>query len=183
MPKFKIVTNGDLSLGYRKDEVRKNLKDLCKYDAETLVKVLSGAPFTFKSDLDEKTAQRYKAAIDRCGIVCEIEADIAGIQIDLDSVDAFAISHHPTSTVAEKMTCPKCGKRQEKSHQCVACGVVVLKFQQQLKTKQFSSPSEPEVAVEEEVKVPGSKLRVFGWLLLVTFLAGAGFWIYRVFLS
>jgi|GEM_PF-4831920 len=184
MTKFKIVTNGELSLGYRADEVRRNIKELCKYDAEMLAKVFSGFPFIFKTDLDEKAADRYKAALARAGIVCEIEEDVPEIKIQMDAVDAFAVSHHPTVVHIEKMTCPKCGERQVKSAVCIACGVLVEKFRQQQQAKQFTPPPEPEILPEvEEVEVSGSKLRVFGWLLLVVFLAGVGFWIYGVLFS
>ncbi len=184
MTKFKIVTNGELALGYRPDEVRRNLKELCKYDTATLAQVFSGFPFTFKAGLDETTAGRYKAALDRAGIVCEIDDDLPEIKIEMDSVDAFAVSHHPPVVHVEKMTCPKCGERQIKTETCAACGVLVEKFRQQQLAKQFTPPPDTEaLPEEEEVESSGSKLRVLGWLLLVVFLAMVGFGLYRVFFA
>jgi hypothetical protein len=167
MSTFQVVTNGDLALGYKKNEVRNNIKKLCKYDQAQLDKLFSGLPFIFKTDLDQETADRYKQALDQTGIDCRIEAVTS--KIEIDTYGSRARSHHPRDKDELKMKCPKCGESQPKRLTCSFCGVVIKKYvvQQIERTTRIEPPS----SIDNSGSVTGPKVLIF--LIILTFLAAA----------
>lgn len=175
MNDFCIVTNGDLALGFKKEEVRKNLAQLCKYDQDTLDQLFSGFPFTFKTGLVAEAADRYKAALDRTGIVCRIEKVLPEIKIEIDKHGSHAISHHPRDPQTLQMICPKCGEQQMKRLTCNSCGVVIEKFNKQ-------QQSAPQIAPAVTSR-PNSdkKSSSFLWLLILILLCVVGYFAFTYF--
>ena len=119
---FRIVCKGELSYGFEVEETRANLKRLCKYDDAILDKLLSGQQITIKSKLDLETAQRYKAALDKTGIVTTVEE---------------VLPSKPASPAEPEMIeCPKCSQRQPQGLACMNCGIVFAKYAQAQKRKE-----------------------------------------------
>lgn len=172
MDKFSIVTNGDLALGFKLEEVRKNLAQLCKYDQDTLDQLFSGFPFTFKTGLVEEAADRYKMALDQTGIACRIEQVLPETKIEIAAHGSNAISHHPRDPQSLQMTCPKCGEQQVKRLACKSCGVVIEKFIKQ----QHSAPPHAPVVTPHTNR--DKKSSTFLWFLVLILLGIVGYFYY-----
>jgi membrane associated rhomboid family serine protease len=119
---FRIVCRGELAYGFEVEETRANLKRLCKYNDATLDKLLSGQKITIKSKLDLETAQRYKAALDKTGIVTTVE----------EILPSKPVSPKEQETIE----CPKCSQRQPQSLTCMNCGIVFAKYAQAQERKE-----------------------------------------------
>ena len=169
MDKFFIVTNGDLALGFKKEEVRKNLAQLCKYDHDTLDQLFSGFPITFKTGLVGEAADRNKVVLDRTGIVCRIEKVVPEIKIEIDTLGSHAISHHPRDQQALQMICPKCDEQQVKRLTCNICGVVVEKFKKQQQSAPLIVPETTTQSTRDK------KSRLHLWLLILILLGITGY--------
>lgn len=180
MDKFFVVTNGDLRLGCKQDEVRHKLTHLCNYDAATLDEIFSGFPFTFKAGLDNATAGRYKAALDVTGIDCRIEKVETEVKIDIHAHGIDAVSHHPRSKEELMMSCPKCGEQQPKRLTCSACGVVVEKFSRLQQSEPRINPSQQTTVIDPS---PNKTLRILLWLSVLTLLGFGCYYGYTLLLT
>lgn len=183
MSKFRIVTNGEVAPGHHEVDVRKNLVGLCKYNDDQLDALFSGFPFVFKSGLDDVMSQRYKAALDKAGIVTTIEEVMPELKIEIDTHDTDAISHHPHSSDEQMMACPKCSEQQPRRMICSACGIVVDKFLRQQQQHHQQSLPEEFIPQEEEYASAGAFTSIMLRLLVLTILAGGGYLGYKSFFA
>ena len=69
---YRVVFRGEISLEFSAEEVRTNLKQLCRYEDRTLDRLFSGKPVVIKDRIQLTTARQYKEALDRTGALCEI---------------------------------------------------------------------------------------------------------------
>jgi hypothetical protein len=67
---YQVVFKGELFPGYDRKQVIQSVKDLCKYDDATLMKLFSGRTCIIKDRIDHQQAQKYKSALESTGIIC-----------------------------------------------------------------------------------------------------------------
>ena len=83
------VTYKVIITGYQPDQgtyyVEKNLADLFKISSKQAQQLLASTPYTVKEGLSEDDAKKYKKAISKAGVKCEIEDNrynISGLSIE-----------------------------------------------------------------------------------------------------
>ena len=67
-----IMLTGDLVAGSDPDEVKQALAGLFKISPQEVDSLLSKAPVRIKQNVDRETAERYRAAVEKSGALCEI---------------------------------------------------------------------------------------------------------------
>ena len=143
---YRVVFRGEISLEFSAEEVRTNLKQLCRYEDRTLDRLFSGKPVVIKDRIQLTTARQYKEALDRTGALCEIVAvpkpppsvEVAPAPQGTTCSEAptpitMAVSPPPQplpspSPEPVPVHCPKCGHRQPDGEICGACGIVFARF-------------------------------------------------------
>jgi hypothetical protein len=169
---YQIETTGKIQPGLNRNDVANNIRTLCKYEEEAIQQIFSGRPFVFKSGVDLATAQRYKNALDKTGIVCRISRQEP-------RPDAVASAKPKLKMV----TCPKCGKEQPEGIYCIACQIVMSKYNPDHSVQQPSTyvpPVLPEAAVE---KTGGSPLFKIILACLLVIGLGTGLYVFKPFAS
>jgi len=146
---YRVVFNGEISLEFSTEEVRGNLKRLCRYEDRTLDRLFSGKPAIIKDRIPLATAKQYKEALDRTGALC----DIVAVPTPPQPVEVSPAPQGPSQPVAPthatimappsqptlptpkpaSVNCPKCGHQQPDGEICDACGIVFARF---LKTQE-----------------------------------------------
>ncbi|PLX85579.1 MAG: hypothetical protein C0617_03525 [Desulfuromonas sp.] len=71
--KYKIAFRGRIAEGQTVEQVKANLQRVCKLSPAAAERIFSGKSFVLKSDLDEATASRYCAALEKAGAICAVE--------------------------------------------------------------------------------------------------------------
>ena len=71
---YMLVFDGGIAEGQDEDDVKRKLAELFGADLEQIEHMMCGSKKIIKSDLDRETAAKLKAAFERTGAVCEIEA-------------------------------------------------------------------------------------------------------------
>jgi len=129
-PRYQIVFRGFLLPGFERGEVWNNIKNLCKYDDDTLYRFFSGEAFILKRDLDRATAEKYKKVLDQTGADCDIRE----------------VEAPPPAVEPEPFRCLKCNTEQDEGENCIQCGVIFAKLHQQQQRQATSSPTPAETA-------------------------------------
>jgi len=158
VPLYRIVFKGEISFAYDQDEVRQNLRRLCRFDEVTLDRLFSGEPFILKDRLPLETAQKYHDALDKTGALCSMEelpptrperpAKIelttepriemaSGPRIELTTETPIELANQTDhSTESKPPVCPKCGAPKDSGLVCPACHIVYAKYEQRLARQQ-----------------------------------------------
>jgi len=92
---YNIIFRGEIARGRDIREVRKNLASLFKVNNEKIEKLFSGRSVSIKKKVDQSTAMKYKAAIEKAGAICSIV---------------------PFSGEPDQKTLQETGKQQENAH-------------------------------------------------------------------
>lgn len=81
---FKVQLNGQLAAGVDLATATVNFAQLFKISAEKAQQMLASFPVTVKNNVDETTAQKFKAAIEKAGFLCDIKpvAELALVPMD-----------------------------------------------------------------------------------------------------
>lgn len=154
--RYKIIFRGEIAYGYTIDEVKANLRELCRYDQPTLEKLFSGNATILKSKIDETTARKYKAALDRTGAVCRIEPMAPPRPAPPERTPPAAAP----SAAGGPTACPACGQEQEGGISCVRCGIVFAKYERARARKAAlaagggQTPAAPVGRMAEEPTLP-----------------------------
>ncbi len=118
--RYEVVTLG-IREGERVHEVKARLGKLVKGKNVNLDLIIEKAGLVIKRNLDWETAQKYRDAFRRAGIMSEVRRQDGAV---------------------EGMVCPNCGFRQSKAEACIRCGIIIEKF---LKAREKSDePREPQ---------------------------------------
>ena len=70
--RFRVILTGQFAGSRGRDEIRAELMALFKLGEAEVDRLLDSAPVTVKSDLDHDTADKYKAAIEQTGALCDV---------------------------------------------------------------------------------------------------------------
>lgn len=142
---YRVVFSGEIFLEFSIEEVRDNLKRLCRYEDQTLDRLFSGKPVVIKDRVPLATARQYKEALDRTGALCDIVAvpqppqPVVAVPIPRGASNSTVPAPPkmtgsppspttPPSQDSAPVLCPKCGHRQPNGEVCGACGVVFARF-------------------------------------------------------
>jgi hypothetical protein len=71
--RYKIVFYGKILEGLEDGAVKKRLAVLLEVDSKIIDRLFYKAPITIKNNVDYPTASKFREALRRAGIVCEIE--------------------------------------------------------------------------------------------------------------
>ena len=98
-PLFDIAFYGIIQPGKDKDAVIQNMAQLFKTPPDKVRPLFAGGRRVIKSKVDELTANKYKAALEKAGLVIKLEAqssaDIDTANISVAPVGADVLEHPP----------------------------------------------------------------------------------------
>ncbi|BCR04702.1 hypothetical protein DESUT3_17710 [Desulfuromonas versatilis] len=72
-PLYKIVFRGELAAGFAREEVEANLRARFRYSDAALAKLFSNRALALKGELDRPTALKFQEALERAGLIVEIQ--------------------------------------------------------------------------------------------------------------
>jgi hypothetical protein len=87
---FDIAFYGIIQPGMDKEAAIKNMAQLFKTTPEKIRPFFAGGRMTIKSKVDEQTAKKYKAALEKAGLVIKLEAQSLA-EIDVSSLSAAPV--------------------------------------------------------------------------------------------
>ena len=88
MPHYQLIFEGHIQEGHHPDEVRQNLAELFGVSADEIRKLFENTPVILKDGLDEDTARQDKAAFEKTGALCRMEAQARSAASGEPSADA-----------------------------------------------------------------------------------------------
>lgn len=173
--KFNIVFKGELMPDAVLETTKDQLAQLFKCDRTKINGLFDGGPIALKRDLSDSEADKYLAALQRTGAKVHKEADLAA-SLSLLATDDHEAAVEPaaaaTSPDTQQMSCPKCGRTQNKTQSCEACGIVIDKFLARQAERGASAPAAtqpssttpyaPPLADVAETPPEFAELKLFG---------------------
>lgn len=103
MEHYNIVFEGNVSDGYKVEEVKENLAALYKVDVEKIDRLFSRPKVVLKSKLDHDSAMKYQKAFLKAGAMCRVKP--SGLAEGTSPVEEAAPSQ-PTSSALEQAQPP-----------------------------------------------------------------------------
>lgn len=169
--RYDISYGGKIAEGHEIEEVQRNLASIFKTNPEKIEKFFTGKKAVVKRNITYDSAMRYKMAFETAGAVCGVEESKA----DLGALSPHETHKKQSLTPNQQkiFNCPKCGFQQEKSEQCMQCGIVIEKYSK--KTNNALQVS-PQSAMPIYFAVSKSKLIVMS---LCTFGIYEIYWFYK----
>lgn len=132
--RYRIVFKGELKGRIEAEEVVERLVSTFRLpEARARFLVLEGSRRVIKRDLDQRYAERYRAALEKIGMVVKVEPMGRRRELSLlpletgaaaESAPRTAGSVASFTTVFEPTRCPACGSMRVESGVCRDCGVV-----------------------------------------------------------
>jgi hypothetical protein len=131
------------------NKLAEGLKDRFKLSDEAVTKVMRMAPVVIKKDATLAEAQQYKEALEAIGARVQLEPIEETIeQLQLTEEDPSSLDREPQiipvraktppssdemgaaegETETQMVTCPQCGCVQDKTDECIRCGIIISKF-------------------------------------------------------
>jgi hypothetical protein len=131
------------------NKLAEGLKDRFKLSDEAVTKVMRMAPVVIKKDATLAEAQQYKEALEAIGARVQLEPVEETIeQLQLTEEDPSSLDREPQiipvraktppssdemgaaegETETQMVTCPQCGCVQDKTDECIRCGIIISKF-------------------------------------------------------
>jgi small nuclear ribonucleoprotein (snRNP)-like protein len=173
---YQIIFSGQILNGYDENDVRKNLEEL--FSSEQIDYLFKNPPAQIKKDITLDHAKKIASKLELLGAKCEvspIEDDDISLSIESDETSlALETPDHPEENVQDdpyenqsneslstpRMICPSCGFEQIESNDCINCGIIIDRYQDN--PEGVDSGSEPKKDIlqeylEEMSKVPKSE--------------------------
>jgi hypothetical protein len=136
MYKYKVVFNSTTIAEHHRDRVKSNLSIIFKVPMDKLAPLFADRPVTLKKDLDLEAAKRYARAVQREGGVCRVEPMGEGASSISMPLEAPVRAKAPPTQ--ETITCPRCMTRQKPAAICVACGVILQNYEDEIRRQKAS---------------------------------------------
>jgi hypothetical protein len=124
MENYNVVCRGEILPGCDPETARKELAGLFKVAPPTMDRLLSGQSVTVKKDTDCQTAEKYRQAAKRCGILFHV---LPTSGKPPDGGNSTPVGTTKSAPASKSITCPHCGLEQGLSNTCIQCGGFVLK--------------------------------------------------------
>ncbi len=166
---FRIVLTG-IASNQDQQTAKERLATTFGTSPDKIGQLQAKLPVVVKSDVDSKTALKYRDIIKHAGWVCRIEP------MDATCPAAPPVPERPASTAI----CPNCGYQPTTSDdplltahdgqgECPSCGIIVAKF---IKHRECSAPEEPPPPKGEDVNLkkrnsPLSLVLAHPWISLI----------------
>lgn len=71
---FEVAFSGEIAVGADLEQVKAKVGVMFKADATKLAHLFSGKRMVIKKNIDQATANKYKAALNKAGAVCEVKS-------------------------------------------------------------------------------------------------------------
>lgn len=71
--KFEVAFSGEIAEGADLEQVKARVGQMFKADAAKIAHLFSGKRMVIKKDIDQQTAAKYKAALNKAGALCEVK--------------------------------------------------------------------------------------------------------------
>ncbi|MFP4030180.1 MAG: heavy metal-binding domain-containing protein [Desulfococcaceae bacterium] len=126
---YNLVFEGKIAEGASPDKVKRNLAALLKRAPGEIRHLFTGDPVVIKRNMSPEKAKKYKAAFEKAGGVCRLEAVGEEKPAELAAKKSpppapSETDAKPTPAAPEEMVaCPKCNYRQKPSRSCIMCGM------------------------------------------------------------
>lgn len=168
-PIFKIVTEGKLREGINRDDFIQSFTKTFGVSAQKARSLLdAGRLVTLKENLDRLTAEKYRRVLqDKIGLIVRIEevsmpGQFSSSYDDKDSTRS-GISHATVSEGTQQgARCPKCGSDRVSDDNCLACGIIISRYQvrhadssQSQNTESNWNPYQTTTTTDSEDEMPG----------------------------
>ncbi|PIE32473.1 hypothetical protein CSA56_15385 [candidate division KSB3 bacterium] len=112
---YNVVFYGEIGRQHTREEAQQKLAQLFKCSVQQAERFFTGKKIIIKAKADHQAALKYQRVFEQAGTICHIEV------LEIES----------------KMTCPKCGFKQDKSEECIHCGIIIKHY---LKSHPESKP-------------------------------------------
>jgi hypothetical protein len=161
--KLNIAFYGRINTGTDIEVVKKNLVQITKKDRKTINAMFTGKEVILRKDVDRQTAEKFKAAFEKTGAICEIrlveeEDDLANLTMATTATRQKEVEPQPIPMEP----CPNCGFEQHFDTECRQCGIVFQKFIQKEEGKEPAKKT-PE-PLSEEMQEAVAKAKMIGQL-------------------
>ncbi len=147
--RFRVTFQGKLKTGYTVEQAQQNIAALYKVPISKLDGWFSGKCITVKKGIDYTTAQKYQQALEKCGIICNIEPLATPSSAPLQSA-----SKEKTPPPQQSIICPKCGFEQPYTQECGHCGVIIHKYLERKKQEFLEKKKRQEKALQAQPENP-----------------------------
>jgi uncharacterized membrane protein len=135
---YKVIYTGELKPGTNQAQIIALFSEKFKLGPEKAEKLIkSGRPATLKKDIDLEKAQKYQEALEKLGLVIELDpkpveepavptSDLTLVAFDNGDEDATEVLDPNMIPGGER--CPKCGSSKMEMGICQDCGIVAAKY-------------------------------------------------------
>lgn len=110
MSRYEIAFAGELAPGAVPEQVKANLAKLFQADAQRIEALFSGRRIVIKTDLDQATAEKYRALMARAGAVAQmvdLEPEVEEIELTVPvAADRFTATSAPAAISAAPESAP-----------------------------------------------------------------------------
>jgi hypothetical protein len=124
MENYDVLCRGEILPGHDSKKARKELAALFKVAPSTIERLLCGESVTVKRNADRQTAEKYRQAAERCGVLFHVLPN--SDNTPKGNNDPFMVKTK-TPPTSRTVCCPHCGFEQTLSSTCIKCGRFVLK--------------------------------------------------------
>lgn len=164
---YNVVFQGEFFPEYDIDEAKQRLAKTFKLKPETVEQLFSTSqPVTIRKNVDDITAEKYRKAAARCGVIFELEP------VDAPAAPPPSPAAAPPGTTL--VTCPDCGFAQSRSTACLQCGAFLIEPEEKPRPAPIAKVTVPVSTAENAAGSSRNlwKTARIGLLLLILFIVG-----------